>query len=104
MGERVLHIYPKIKIAKKGFNLFLTTPPYPDRFNSGEMSGVFEGDTHFFMGMGLWSNFQKIQRIRPTRIRLYFRPLPRTLMGIQTFSQIPHTQFEYIKSGVLYAS
>lgn len=97
----ILHIYPTIRDAKRGFQEFLERSP--DRFNQTQLHGQLGDTSHFFMGLGLWSQFLKMRAIKADRVHLYFRPNTRTLTGIKAYSLVPQEHIHYYTQEVFHA-
>lgn len=97
----ILHIYPTIRDAKRGFQEFLQRSP--DRFNQTQLQGQLGGNSHLFMGLGLWSQFERMRFIKADRVHLYFIPNSRTLTGIKVYSRVPQEHIHYYTQEVFHA-
>ena len=97
----ILHIYPTIRDARKGFEAFVQGRP--DRFNQTKLQGQLGDTLHFFMGLGLWSQFQKMLAIKADRVHLYFLPNHRTMAGIKAYSRVPQEHTHYYTQEVFHA-
>ena len=97
----ILHIYPTIRDARDGFAAFIRGRP--DRFNQTQLQGQLGGNTHLFMGLGLWSQFLKMRAIKADRVHLYFRSNTRTLTGIKAYSLVPQEHIHYYTQEVFHA-
>lgn len=97
----ILHIYPTIRDAKKGFHEFVMRSP--DRFSQTKLWGQLGDNSHFFLGLGLWSQFERMVGIKANRVHLYFLPGQRTLTGIKAYSRVPSHDIHYYPKEVFYA-
>lgn len=97
----ILHIYPTIRDAREGFEAFVQDRP--DRFNQAKLQGQLGDTLHFFIGLGLWSQFQKMMDIKADRVHLYFLPNRRTLTGIKAYSRVPQEHTHYYTQEVFHA-
>lgn len=98
----ILHIYPSIRDARDGFEAFIRGRP--DRFNQAELRGQLGDTLHFFIGLGLWSQFQKMRAIKADRVHLYFLPNTRTMTGIKAYSRVSQEHIHYYTQEVFHAS
>lgn len=97
----ILHIYPTIRDARDGFEAFIRGRP--DRFNQTQLHGQLGDTSHFFMGLGLWSQFLKMRAIKADRVHLYFLPNTRTATGIKAYSRVPQEHIHYYTQEVFHA-
>jgi len=67
------------------------------------MEGLLNGNRHRFIGMGIFSNYEKLREFLPERIHLYFMPNPREMAGIKAYSRTPSENIHCYPKGEFHA-
>lgn len=98
---KIIHIYSRHRQAKWAFNEYLET--MPDRFHREKLYGISGEIEHHFLGLGIWSSFKKMERIKPDRAHVYFTPNDRTLVGIQAFCHLTDEHIHLYPQEVFHA-